>query len=366
MRNIEILFNNVEEVNHDGFNDSIFYIKTRFLKGKEIYRLLGYIKWVNHHFPSKEFSIYVKSDKIASADVVSTIEIIMCYLASFYPNLWKICFTSKLLLERNVLFHNSLAYEQNGKRIGEGYLKKFSKKTIGLNHFRALISLDEFLQDNKSISAYCDDIFSFLKHTELDEDSCADLFDACSEVISNVFDHTESDCLVDIKCSSVIGGRKLFTFTIISISTIFIGSKIVELIDNGQISNYSGSAIVLKAYKYHSRCFSTDYDKNSFGFVCAFQNRVSTRVNSKESGGTGLTTLLKRIHGKKTEDSYHSYVLSGDNMLLLNTQYLNVDSEGLIGFNDSNDFYNDTPNRAIVVKEQNVFPGTIFSVSLLL
>ena len=103
-----------------------------------------------------------------------------------------------------------------------------------------------------------------------------------------------------------------------------------------------------------------------FGFVCSFQNRVSTRGDSTQSGGTGLTTLIKKIHGKKTQKEYSSYIISGKNMLSLKTDYLTVDSNGLIGFNDSNDFYNRIPNTEVIMKEERIFPGTIFSISLLL
>lgn len=359
------ILSTVKSANHFNMSGRVLFVKTKVLGGNEVYKIFETVKWANLNFPLNSFSIQIKSDRFSSSDVLPTLELLMYYLASNYPNLWKITFLSEIVIKRNVLFLNSLLKDYNGKMIGGGYVCHFRKKYYERNYLRLYISLNEFLEDNKSVSTYCDEVFLFLKHTSLDEETCVDLFDVCSEVISNVFDHTESDCLIDIKFTDVANKRKLLCINIISISNVYIGSKIVDLLDTNQLVNYSGSDVVLKAFKYHSKHFSENYNKGSFGFVCAFQNRVSTRSNSKQSGGTGLTTLIKRIHGKKTEDSYFSYFLSGDNMLSLNTQYLVVNSDGLIGFNDSNNFYTDIPNPSIIIKEKQTFPGTIFSVNLL-
>ena len=359
------ILSTVKDVDHFNISGHVIYVKTKLLTGKEVYKIFESVKWANNKLPLGSFSIQIKSDRFSSSDILPTLELLMFYLGSNYPNLWKITFLSQIIVKRNSLFLNSLLKDYNGKAIGSGYVRHFNKKHYQTNYLRLYISLDEFLEDNKTVSAYCDDVFSFLKHTCLDEETCIDLFDVCSEVISNVFDHTESDCLIDIKFIDAAAEHKLLCINIISISNVYIGSKIVDLLDSNQLTNYSGSDVVLNALQYHSSHFSEKYDKSSFGFVCAFQNRVSTRNNSKQSGGTGLTTLIKRIHGKKTEDSYCSYFLSGDNMLSLNTQYLIVNKEGLIGFNNSNNFYTDIPNPSIIIKEKQPFPGTIFSVNLL-
>ena len=366
MKNIELLLSTVNEINHISINGSTISIKTKSLSGKEIYKILETIKWANNRFPRNRFTIAIKSNRFASSDVVSVLEIIMLFLSINYPRLWKIDFKDQRLIKNNILYNNSLLAKYNNELLGASFAKDFNSKVLRLEHYRAIISLNDFLEDNKSVSAYCDDIFSYLKHTGISETLYCDLFEACSEVINNVFDHTETDCLVDIKCSTVVTGQKYFSINIISLSDVFIGTKLIELLKNNKINEYSGANIVLKAFDFHSKYFSQEYDLESFGFVCSFQNRVSTRGNSTQSGGTGLTTLIKKIHGKKTQEEYYSYIISGKNMLNLKTDYLTVDSNGLIGVNDNNDFYSTIPSKEIIMKEERVFPGTIFSISLLL
>lgn len=366
MKNIELLLDTVTESNHFNLDMKTIHIKTRIFSGNEIYKILEGIKWANSHFPNNEFLISIKSRRFASYDVVTVTELIMLYLAINYPHLWRVRFEDQTMVDSNILFRDSLLQKNNGLALGKQYITAFYSQKITLEHYRAVISLEDFLKDNKSISSYCDDIYLFLKHANINESLCGDLFEACSEIIGNVFDHTETDCIVDIKCSPTSIGSTFFSVSIISLSNVFIGTRIIELLDANKLSSYSGSNIVTKAYEYHSKRFNSLYDKNMFGFVCAFQNGVSTRENSKNSGGTGLTTLIKRIHGKKTTDEYNSYVLSGRNTLKLDNNYLNVNKNGLIGFNDENDFYGGVPKDSIIFIEPHVFPGTIFSISLLL
>ncbi|NLE05924.1 MAG: hypothetical protein GX638_14150 [Crenarchaeota archaeon] len=240
-----------------------------------------------------------------------------------------------------------------------------------MNHMRTLFEQENPEKDFIPSKAMFD-TEKFIKNisqnqiSTIDEDVIGNIAEISSEIIDNCFQHSDGDCLYDVKCFPIKSNKLFVSLNFISLTNDFIGKELIDLYKRKELKKYSGYKIVKKAYKYHSKHFSSNYNDGSFGFVCSFQEKVSTRENSVESGGTGLTALIKNIHNKSFDDNYMSYVISANNTLVFDNNFLKVSEEGNIGFNSKNNFFKCLPENKIVIKEKYTFPGTIFSINLIL
>lgn len=144
-----------------------------------------------------------------------------------------------------------------------------------------------------------------------------------------------------------------------------INTEINKYIESTDKSKYSEkNEIILSALQNHKKHFSNNYDIESFATISAFQKYVTTRYKSKNSGGTGLTTLIKQLHEKASSD--YCYVLSGNNIIKFVDGYLDLTETGLIGFNKSNDYLNTIPSPDIVYKTGKKFNGVIYNLCFIL
>ena len=59
-------------------------------------------------------------------------------------------------------------------------------------------------------------------------------------------------------------------------------------------------------------------------------------------------------------------MLSGDDVIYFKEPFLDLTEEGLIGFNNDNDYLSKIPSPEIVGKNLNRFNGTIYNLSFIL
>lgn len=363
MKNIESLLNYVDSVNHFSiFGNNKIIIRNNFLTGSDIYLLFEHVKWMRTHNVKVKTEIDIRCSAFKSSDVINVLELLMLYLSKYMSKQFTVCFNTIKILNTNILFINSLLPKFNKVLLDKKYIDKFYEDIYSPTHYRHVVLYEKHKESD--LCPLNDTIKYVISNGNVDYDLAVDSAESVIEMVGNVIEHSRSDCIVDIKVCRNIDSHVYVSLNVISLSQIFIGTRLKDyIIEN--YSNYSGFGIVKKAYSYHSKMFNNTYDIDSFSFVCSFQNRVSTRKNVVNSGGTGFTTLIKNIHNKSFNEEYDSYILSGNNTLYFRNKYLNPDSEGIIGFNDKNDFYYSKPNADILKKEITTFPGTIFCVNLI-
>lgn len=240
------------------------------------------------------------------------------------------------------------------------------------NFYRKLITRNDFEDITESIIAT--EISCILKVYYDDEDWVDDVVDAISEIVSNVYSHNKEFMLIDIDiCNDVrnIGATngKRIKFSALNISVINLGEELLyrTIKENIKENKYSRDTEVYnrvyKAYDNHKDKFNKKYSENHFFSITAFQRRVSTRNLDASHSGTGLTRLIQNIIGK-TEDDI-SYVMSGNIGLRFKDKFMNISDNGLIGFNDSNDYINQQPDDSILESTDFYIPGTIYQLHLI-
>ena len=365
MKNIDLLLSNVNPVQHTSlFGKNRVEVKETILSGNGIYFLLEHIKWMEKRNIRVKTEVLFKCYFFKSSDVVNVIELIMLYTALHFENLFVFSLAHSKLLENNILYINSLLPAFSNKTIGKSFISSFHKNIFTQTHYRRVVNYNETSNYDDTLSIICDEIKYTIKNGCNNVDLAIEASESTIEMIGNVLEHSQSDCIVDVKVALNNEQRIYVSLNVISLSSVYIGNRLMELFDYGNSLDFSGSSIVSKAFQQHKFLFNNLYDYSSFAFVCSFQNTVSTRANITQSGGTGFTTLLKNIHNKSFNEEYASYILSGDNTLYFKNQFLNVDENGIIGFNVENDFYHKKPDDNILKKERIAFPGTIFCVNL--
>lgn len=253
--------------------------------------------------------------------------------------------------------------------------KKFKFEIYG-NHFCKLIT-QEHASDPAYLSYLYGDIDNFLRNVGVNDDSSkTELSQTISELIGNAIEHTKSDCYIDIDIAT--GYYKLDSNSNLDKSSMYHGINIVilNLSDNllnsdlkNKIRNNKDVQDRYKrlrdAYVYHKNFFGSDYSEDDFFNIAVFQNKISgsSSINKMTCGGTGLTCLINSLQEKS--DSDNCYVLSGSNIIYFIKEYLSY-NEDWIGFNKSNDFFNDIPEKKVIDKSEMFFSGTAYNLNFVM
>lgn len=236
------------------------------------------------------------------------------------------------------------------------------------SYTRILLSRDSINEITISSSIMVE-ITNFLKQHFDDEIYLSAVPEVISELVDNVRNHTNSECIIDINITEATRRNSDEKFKCINIGLIsFSENRLFDsLAENIKMKKYSIDDPVYeriyRAYENHEKYFDEDYNEEQFFFISTFQRGVSTRDVGSEVGGTGLTTLVEQIHGK-SDDNY-SYMMSGKHCFFFNEEYLKIDCNGNIGFNDTGDFVNDMPEKDLFVKSYIDFPGTLYHLTFL-
>lgn len=356
-----MLLQYVEPIRHFSiFGNNKVIIRSSLFCGEDIYYLFEHIKWAEERdifFPTV---LEIQSFGFKSSDVIIVLELLMLYLSMNFPNLYKVEFSKLSRMQQNIIFSNSLLKKYNGKTLNSSYIKAFYEPIYTLSHYRKVI--DKQAATNNYLCTISDEIKYVISNQGVDENLVFEATESLIEIIGNVFEHSDGDCIIDVKISLNINKNIYLCLNVVSLTNVFIGTKLQQLLLKRD--TFSGFDLVNKAYPYHSKMFSDSYDMSSFSFVCSFQNSVSTRDHVGNSGGTGFTTLLKNINDKSFNMEYDSYLISGKNTIFFRNEFLKPNNDGIVGFNKTNNFYTDIPNFDIIKKDIYTFPGTIFCVNL--
>lgn len=371
MMQIYKIFEKVEPRNHSiasSYYNNKVRIKDKKFSIKSIYKLVEHFKWMQANMTTPETKIIVDSEYFADQAIITLLESIIFFVI----NEWKFSVIYRFSFRENVLgyqlFRRSLLYKYNNKRIViEDYNNAYNKEiTIEGNHFRKLCRNIEENKKNEFISVTMDEIDIFLKCFEFDDEYRNELAEVIVEIVDNAFKHSNGDCIL---CLNVLENNyqnyMYVDVAVVVIDDIFIGKEIVEYIKSEDRSEYSDrNQIVLEAYENQKNFFGEKYGMNSFAMISAFQKYVTTRKMAKNTSGTGLTTLIKALIEKSTHN--FCYAISGDTNLIFKKEFLTLNDDGLIGFNENNDYIKEIPNEGVVNINQYDMNVNIYNLQFIL
>lgn len=248
----------------------------------------------------------------------------------------------------------------------EKYIAKFQFEYFNL-HFRRVFSNNS---KECELSRLMDDVAIFQKVVDVKPDEREKISEVLVELVGNAKEHTSGDCLIDFDISSEylkrgVDGKKYrgINLVILNFSDQLLGTALEEkLFRTEQLSERHH--MVRKAYDMHEQYFDEQYLREDFFNIATFQHKISGRVNNYSTGGTGLTKLIHSL--EEDSDAYECYVLSGQRKLMLQKEYIGYNEDQWIGFNDSNNFLEDPPNKQLLSTNAIYLPGTAFNLNFVM
>ena len=243
--------------------------------------------------------------------------------------------------------------------------KTYNKIHTG-NHFRRIIHSG----DIGGASIILSELKVFFSTFEFDHEYGLQLARVASELVDNASEHAVSDCLIDLYVSDPTykktGCDDFFyaiSMVVLDFSEKKLHSDIRRKIETGDYKGAKRYNIVREALENHRPFFKKDkYEEEDFYNIASFQDRISGRSSETETGGTGLTELIKCIEDKA--EAHQCYVLSGNKGLWFEPEYLKYNENNWIGFNVENDFLKSIPDFKILVRSDVVFTGTGYNFVL--
>lgn len=371
MLQLEKLFDKVVSTNHSissSYVNNKIRIKDNYFSIKSIYKIAQHFKWMKENMSICETKIIIDSDFIVDQAILTLMESIIYFVI----NEWKFKVTYRFSIKENVLgyqiFKKSILFKYNNKKIIiDDYNKEYNKKTaINVDHFRKVCENNEENRKGNFISITMDEVDTFLKCFEFDDEYRNELAEVIVEIVDNALKHSNGDCILNLNVlKNDYHKYKYVDVAVVVIDDIFIGKEIVEYIKKEDKSEYSEkNKIVLEAYENHKKFFGEKYNINSFAMISAFQKYVTTRKLSKNTGGTGLTTLINALIEKSTLN--FCYAISGNTNLIFKKEFLNLNDEGLVGFNEKNNYKEMIPDQKVVSINQYDMNVNIYNLQFIL
>lgn len=369
MFDIQLLLNkNLSDVKH----------KVRMLNGKYVYTMYNsvldlkaiwrFIQFVNSL--KVKLPIIIELKNVRPEDKLCYILLeCFCYHLISARNM-KISITlkvkSNIFIAGIALSPLKILSSSNPPQKYEAYMKKFTNE-IHERHYRRLITTDEN-QDGVAASKISSEIEIFLRTFRIEQEYIDDVTEVIGELIDNGLEHSDADCLIDVdvtlnyvKDGDPDGIYYGVNIVIVNFSDVLIGDKIKQIYDQIQNDWYDK---LRSAYNNHSKFWDDNYTINDFFTMAAFQNGISGRSLTSNTGGTGLTQLISALESKS--DAYNCYVISGNRILRFQQELLKQDSFGWVGFNSEHDFINKPPQKNNLVKSPISFPGVAYNLNFVL
>lgn len=249
----------------------------------------------------------------------------------------------------------------------EKFKTKFVFDIYG-NHYRKILTKEE-MQGTDILSRTLDDIADFQKIFDVDDEYRETISEVLVELVGNAGEHGESDCLIDFdiapnyqkkgESGEFIG----INIAIANFSHYLLGTSLKEkILDNQQLDHRH--ELVKHAYFYHQEHFDQTYTLDDFFTIAAFQHKISSRRHNSVTGGTGLTMLIQSLESRS--DAHMCYVHSGLKRFAFLPQFLKYNDDGWIGFNASNNFFHDIPNKSLFSQSKLFFPGTCYNLNFVM
>ena len=149
---------------------------------------------------------------------------------------------------------------------------------------------------------------------------------------------------------------------VINFAHVLLGDELKEKLMTRDDSALDGRCRQVKdAYSYHKNYFSDKYNVDDFFNIASFQDRVSSREDSGESGGRGLPLLIRSL--ERQADTHLCYVISGKNVIWFKLPYMEYNKDEWVGFNSSKNFLSDIPAEDSLGRGETFVSGTAFNLN---
>lgn len=335
--------------------------------GNVIRDILFFVNSLHNKYRNVNIPISFELGTIIFKDKLTYIFLeIICYiLIKYYKHSVYVKFLAEPYIFTNGINSSPLLLlTTNEKRHREKFINKY-KFDIYNDHYRRLISSEDM--KNEKLSKIMDEIGYFLSYHEIDDQYLDDICEVIIELIGNVSEHTNADCLIDIDIAASYNKRDEpgsfygINLNIVNFSECLFNELIKNRILHDDISGFKRYQIVRDAYHYHENHFCNNYTENDFFNIAAFQHRISGNVSKTSTGGTGLTKLICSL--EKSSDSHNCYLISGDRALWFFHELLEYNDDNWIGFNQENDFLSHLPELKCVGDNTIFMPGTAFNLN---
>lgn len=354
----------------DGKNDEYFLNFTyKYIGAKEVKEIASDLLYVRRTIINKIKKLYLVFDVLNPLDklVYILLEVMIHELLINY----------KLDIEIQFKEHKinintcGLAESPLGKFINTRDRHKFLKqfdKMISQNNFRRVISIEKDGMEGSSILS--SEVRTFFKAFNMDEEYRNSLSLAIGELVDNVYEHANSDCLIDIDITDKtftredLGPDKLFysvNVVVLNFSEKCLYEDLKNKFQNNLYESHERYDKVQDVFKNHQKGFGKRYKTDDFYILSSFQKGISGRVNETKTGGTGLSNFICELATKSEEDS--CYLLTGTSGIFFRKRLLHYDNDGWIGFNKDNDFY-ELPDDDVIFHSDTFLPGTAYNFLL--
>ena len=376
MKNIRLIYENVNDNAFKPYTERVFIDlnDSEPFNWRKLKKLIGKLKKLRKYYKIKKTIIINLGNFTFSDKAIYLIFDMMLYdiIKNTLFEIYVLGDENKNSIQHNNI-KNTAFYEIGKKNNGllekNGFIKSFEKNIkINENSYKRLITRNDFSSSFEISSKVITDIGIVLKDFFKDNEWISDVCEAIGELIDNISAHTDSDCLIDVdvcEATKVVNDDDkvyILEIVIMNICKERIFDKVKENIKKQKYDETNCLYMdIYRAYENHKAFFNKDYREDDFFNITIFQNAVTSRSYDGCSSGTGLTTLIKKIIGKTTDQ--YAYVLSGNNRLFFEEDVLLI-KDSFIGFNESGNYMYQPPDKKVIKKSALYFPGTIFRLDL--
>lgn len=345
MKNVEYVYKNnfvLHKIPHLKGNVLEYKSSAQVFDFLELKRLIGFFASAENKLGNSKFINYSIDyyNEIQFADKLTYI-LLECFL--YYLIVYKnkkinfnISKYKNTILTEGV-YYSCIKYMNNI----ENFINKF-QNSVSNFHFRKLIKYEDKKLDN--VSFILSDILQFLETCGINNKEASNAAEISAELIDNALDHSQSDCLIDIDVSQKPYHKTndptqsdefvAVNIAVINFSKSILGEKIRTIANSESEKNEQYEK--LKVIKdLHEKYFDENYTQNNFYMMSAFQNKISSRDNSRATGGKGLTKLISQLQEQSALNV--CYVVSNDMCLYFLKDHIKQDEQKWVGFNSQND-----------------------------
>lgn len=350
-------------------NCFVFQNKKTLFDGNSIKKILVFVNTVRKKYKNVNIPIILDLGNIEFKDKLTYIflEIISYILINRY----KMKVTVQFQCEHNIFTEGIassplLLIDNIKKKNTEKFLRKFTNE-LYKKHYRKVVVKPKKPDE---LSKLMDEVYFFIFHLGVEGKCAEELSEVVVELVGNASEHTDSECLIDIDVTDLYKKRDsndLFlgiNIAVINFSEKLFGDLVKRRILETNFQAIERYSLVYTAYQNHSASFDSNYTENDFFNIASFQHKISGDPEKTITGGTGLTKLISSL--EKRSAAHECYLITGDRALLFFHEYLEYNSDRLIGFNKENDFVNVRPSDRVVAPSCIYMPGTAYNLNFVM
>lgn len=275
---------------------------------------------------------------------------------SYTPNI-----VTEGILDSTIIKH---FYDENAL---EKYEKRF-KFEQNRTHFRRLFTSKQ--SEGIGVSTLLGELKTFFMTSGLERENTDQLAIVICELVDNVGEHTQSDCLIDIdisefpyrKSGDETGEYLAVNTVVLNFGKKCLGDDVKLKIQNHYFDSSTRYEIVEEAYNNHKKFFDQKYNEEDFFNIVSFQHEISGRKGETKTGGTGLTQLIKSLEANAEE--HGCYVLSGRQGVFFQPDLLEYNGDNWLGFNKQREFIAEKPDENIILRSSTFLRGTGYNFTL--